>query len=96
VVEELWIKIRGIDRWPETVAEVTGVFRFRGRRSDLAVVTFRYKDEAARDQTGQFRVDSYSSIYNLSIGDVISIRYNPAHPDKYVSVCSSPLVHSRA
>lgn len=93
MIEELWRKLRGIDRWPETEADVAGVYRFEGRRNcKLAVVSFRYKDENGRYHTGQLRVDTYSSIYNLSVGDVINVRYNPARPDRFWSdECGLPV-----
>lgn len=83
MLEELWKKLRGIDRWPETEAEVTGIFRFDGRRNrKLAVVSLRYKDENGHYHSPQFRVDSYSPIYNFSMGEITSVRYNPASPDR--------------
>ena len=86
VIEELWKKLRGIDDWPETEAEVTGVFQFEGRRnSKNAVVSFRYKDESGRYHAGQFRGDIYSSIYHISMGDMISVKYDPARPERYWS-----------
>ena len=85
MLEELWKKLPGVDE-PETEAEVTGVSRFVGRRnSKLAVVKFRYKDQCGGSHRGLFRVNDYSSIYNLSIGDKTRVRYSPRRPDRYWS-----------
>lgn len=93
MIEELWRKLRGIDHWPETEAEVSGVYRFEGRRNrQMAVVNIRYKDESGCNHTGRFRVDTHSSFYNLSMGDLISVRYNPTRPDRYWSdECGVPV-----
>lgn len=93
MIEDFWKRLQGIDHWPETQAEITGVFRFEGRRNrKLAVVSFRYKDESGFYHTGQFRKDAYSSIYNVSMGDMINVRYNPARPDRYWSdECGLPV-----
>jgi hypothetical protein len=93
MIEELWKRLRGIDDWPETGAEVTGVFRFEGRRNrKIAVVSIRYKDECGLYHTGQFRGDIYSSVYNISMGDLIKVQYDPARPDRYWSdECGLPV-----
>jgi hypothetical protein len=86
MVEELWRKLRGVDRWPQTEAEVTAVSRFEGRRNrKIAVVRFRYKDQAGCSHGGQVRVNDYSSLYHISIGDKTTVRYRPNHPDRYWS-----------
>lgn len=83
MIEELWRRLRGIDHWPETEAEVTGVSRFLARHNrKRAVVSLSYIDDAGTRHIGQLWVNDYSSIYNLSMGERISVRYNPARPNK--------------
>jgi hypothetical protein len=86
MIEELWTKLRGIDRWPRTEAEVTAVSRFEGNRNrKIAIIRFRYKDGEGCSHGGQVRVNDYSSLYHISTGDKTNVRYMPKHPDRYWS-----------
>lgn len=93
VIEELWKRLEGIDDWPLTEAEVTAVLRYVGRRnSKHALVSIRYKDQSGRYHTGQLRGDIYSSIYSVSMGDMITVQYDPARPGRYWSdECALPV-----
>jgi len=84
MVEEFWRKLRGIDTWPQTEAEVTAVSQFEGRRNlKIAVVRFRYQDHGGGSHGGQVSVNDNSSLYHISIGDKTSVRYRPNRPDDF-------------
>ncbi|WP_239462054.1 DUF3592 domain-containing protein [Occallatibacter savannae] len=65
---------------------MTAVSRFEGRRNrKIAVVRFRYKDQAGSTYGGHVRVNDSSSLYHISTGDKTTVRYRPNHPDRYWS-----------
>lgn len=87
MIEELWARLRGADKWPESVATVTSVDRVppQGRSPGYATVSFCYRPSGAETQSGQYKVDSQSSLYNVDEMDTFPVRFNPAHPERYFS-----------
>lgn len=85
---EQWIKKwRGIDRWPEADATVVSYDvltegRYR-EEPPTAKVTFFYRDATNSLQSGDFVVDSLTSLYNLQVNDTFQIRYSPGNPSKF-------------
>jgi hypothetical protein len=82
---ELLYKLRGIDKWPEARATVstTEIVSEGGRSGLTKNIYFSYKPTAAEIQTGEFFVDSYTSVYWLNESDTFDIQYNPDKPSCY-------------
>ena len=79
----LLYRLRGIQSWPETQAFVTSIEITRGgRNGDWSRVGFTYKP-AAEQQSGTLKVDSYSSLFNLSSGDTFPVQYDPGQPSRF-------------
>lgn len=87
MIEELWLRLRGVDKWPETMATVVSVSRYEkpnGRTTTPAAdVTFFYRDGNNEQQSGFYTVDENSSLFNISENDTISVRFNPRHPERH-------------
>jgi hypothetical protein len=87
MIEELWAKMRGVDKWPETTATVTSVDRTlaKGRSPAHATITFNYRSSDGVMQSGSYYVGDQSSLYDLDEDQSFSVRYNPKHPNHYFS-----------
>ena len=91
MVEELWARIRGADKWPEVVATVTSVDRRLPRRTarryypESCTVLFFYSPPTGNAQSGRFKVDSGSALYHLEVNENFRIQFDPAHPARYYS-----------
>jgi hypothetical protein len=87
MIEELWKKIREIDKWPETEAVVSSILRVPSarRRGAVTIVVFRYKTPDGTVLAGKFRAGKYSSLFDISSGDTFALRYNPRNPSRYWS-----------
>jgi len=87
MIEELLARLRGIDKWPETVATVVSVDRVPavGRSPASATITFNYRPKEAEIQSGSFFVGDQSSLYNLDEGDSFPVQYNPTRPERFYS-----------
>ncbi len=88
MIEELWVKICGVDKWPETEARVTSVFRFTGRGTKgrpiaRANLTIRYRTLSGQECSGELRVTIVSPRYLAREGETFPIRYDPARPEQY-------------
>jgi hypothetical protein len=82
------MRIRGIDRWPETQAQLTSVFRYvgrgpKGRPRARAILKFRYTTLTGQDCSGELRITPLSPAYVAKEGETFSIRYDPAQPNRY-------------
>ena len=82
-----WIeRLRGVDKWPFVDAIAISVHQIikGNRRGDGAwrTIRFRYRS-GSRDFERRLFVDSYSSIYELVVGDHFDIQYNPQNPRQY-------------
>jgi len=82
-----WVeRMRGIDKWP--VADAVAISARQiikgNRRGDGAwrTICFGYRCEYG-DFRGRLFVDSYSSLYELAVGDRFEIQYNPRSPHRY-------------
>jgi hypothetical protein len=87
MLEEVWSRIRGADKWPETMATVSSIDRIpaQGRTPERASLTFFYSPGSGGTQSGEFTVDSISALYNVEEKDTFPIRFNPKHPEQYFS-----------
>ena len=87
MLEELWKKAHGIDKWPETEATVSSVVRVptARRRGEINIVRFSYKTSDGTLLTGIFRADKYTALFEISTGDAFTLRFNPKKPNRYWS-----------
>ena len=87
MIENALEKLRGIDRWPETLATVT-VYEIVSeggyeKGPPSARLTFFYRDHDNQLQSGEMIVDSFTSLYNISVGDTFPIQFNPKRASKF-------------
>jgi hypothetical protein len=90
---ELWERLRGYDKWVQTEAKIessdvekTPVTDRYGRVVDYAynagdVIT--WVDNRGENQYATFDVAEGSKLYQLVDGDSVTIRYDPAQPDRF-------------
>jgi Protein of unknown function (DUF3592) len=87
MLEQLFEKWRGIDRWPQTEATVVSieVVSEGGYRQPppSAKICFLYRDTTNSTQSGELTVDNLTSLYNLQANDTFQIRFNPQKPSKF-------------
>jgi len=89
MVEEVFARIRGVRKWPETTATVYSIFRYQvatgkyGGTSPAADVTFTYRGEDQEIQSGFFTVDDGCSLYNVEENDTFPIQYDPKRPERF-------------
>ena len=77
-------RLRGIDRWPVASATVTSVEQLSegGRGGAWRKVVFSYR-AGSEDYCGNFKVDSYSSVYEVAASEAFEIQYDPRKPSRY-------------
>jgi hypothetical protein len=90
VIEEIWARLRGVQKWPETTATISSVYRYdkpagRGGTAPAADVTFLYRDGNNELQSGVYTVDDNSSLFNIGENDTFTVRYDPRHPERFWS-----------
>lgn len=95
MLEEAWVKFRGIDKWPVTQAKVRFVEQYeepptqnRYARFPLAKaadITFAYSDGSPDGKYGSITVSETSSLYDAKENDLFPIRFNPKRPEQYYS-----------
>lgn len=89
---ELWERLRGYDKWADTEARVVSFDTYRrlfgaGAKtrptSRMSSDLLTWKDgKGARRYSGFINFDT-SPLYQLLDGNKITIRYDPAKPDRY-------------
>jgi hypothetical protein len=79
-------KLRGIDKWPSTVATVssTEIVGTGGKSGRTMNIYFDY-NTASSSETGKLFVDDNSSLYGMAPGETFSIQFNPKKPASYYS-----------
>lgn len=89
MLEELWGRIKGVEKWRETSATVTSVSRYipeKWQRGPAeATLAFWYRPDGAEIQSGEFHVDDGCSLFNLDESDTFPIHYDPTNPERYFS-----------
>lgn len=95
---EIWERLRGYNKWIQTEATIEsskledlGFWSFRKDRSlrlgvyDLwqSKCDIGWTDASGASHTAGYAVSERSPLFQMFEGQTISIRYNPANPDKY-------------
>lgn len=80
----MFYKLRGIDKWPATIATVssTEVVGTGGSAGRTMNIYFDY-NAGSSSETGKLFVDDNSSIYGMAQGEQFSIQFGPKRPDNY-------------
>jgi hypothetical protein len=90
---EIWERLRGYDKWIETQAKIESsdvdkrplTDRY-GNVIDYAYSsgdTLTWTDRQGEKQYADFTVPDDSPLYQLVGGETVTIRYDPAKPDRY-------------
>ena len=91
---EAWERLRGYDKWTLAVATVTSTTLSQidigsdKSKSPLTVgfesiCKITWQDKNQFEHTAVFSAYEESPLYQLSEGDTVNIRYNPAKPSDY-------------
>jgi hypothetical protein len=87
---EFWERLRGYYKWNETeaVIESANVHREPVGERGIVFITTSADTLVWNDQTGQrhfvkFTLSDDSPLFKLRVGDAVTIRYNPNHPDRF-------------
>ena len=89
---ELWERLRGYDQWVETQAAVersdVSVTSYTGRSGEVidtydAGDVITWIDSNGEKQYATFDVEEGSPLFQLVGGESVTIRYDPAHPDRF-------------
>jgi len=89
---ELWERLRGYDQWVETQAAVersdVSVTSYTGRSGEVidtydAGDVITWTDSRGEKQYATFDVEEGSPLFQLVGGESVTIRYDPAHPDRF-------------
>jgi len=92
MIIELWERLLGYDKWPETSARFETADLEKTAHTDRAgnvsytwasQDTIIWIDRLGSTHRASFRVPDDSPIYQMIDGDTVTIRYNPAKPDHY-------------
>ena len=89
---ELWERLRGYDQWVETQAAVersdVSVTSYTGRSGEVidtydAGDLITWTDSSGEKQYATFEIEQDSPLFQLIGGESVTIRYDPAHPDRF-------------
>jgi hypothetical protein len=87
---EIWERLRGYHKWTETQAiiESANVNKEPVGERGISFITTSADTLAWNDQTGQkhsakFTLSDDSPLLKLKAGDAVTLRYNPASPDRF-------------
>jgi hypothetical protein len=90
---EIWERLRGFDKWIETEAkiesskvEAEAIKNSHGAVRDYVYSsgdTLTWTDAAGEKHSAGFKVPDDSPLYQLVGGETVTIRYDPARPDRY-------------
>ncbi|MGB8099546.1 MAG: DUF3592 domain-containing protein [Terracidiphilus sp.] len=93
MILELYERLRGYDKWVETQAKVesSDVDKSPVTNRFGQVVSYRYSagdiltwvDSHGENQYANFDVGENSPLYQLLGGESVTIRYDPASPDRF-------------
>jgi hypothetical protein len=84
MMDGMFYKLRGIDKWPSIIATVTSteVVGTDGRAGRTMNIYFAY-NAGGSPESGKLFVDDNSSLYGLAQGDQFSIQVNPKRQASY-------------
>ena len=70
ILPEFFVRLRGVDKWPNTTATVT-VFELvtTPRAGNWNNFSFYYRLDGSEIQSGSLKADSLTSICSLGVGD---------------------------
>ena len=90
---EYWEQLRGYDKWVQTQATIERSDVTKSPVADRSghVVGYtydagdviRWTDQNGENQYATFEVEETSPLFQLIDGETVSIRYDPAHPDRF-------------
>jgi hypothetical protein len=85
---ELWERLRGFDKWPETDAtiESSKIKWYRGSgqsQKDLSRNLIAWFDGSGQQHRAQYKVHEGSPLFQFFEGQTLVVRYNPASPSQY-------------
>jgi len=88
---EIWERLRGYDRWTQTNAVVcrsgTEKVEQHGRQGTYFTTeagdVIEWTDPTGEKQYADFNAPEGSKLFQLTTGDTVEIRYNPAKPDDF-------------
>lgn len=90
---ELWERLRGYEKWVETRAtiEKSDVTEtpYANRSGEIVGYTYdagdviAWIDSSGEKQYATFEVEEDSPLFQLVGGESVTIRYDPAHPDRF-------------
>lgn len=89
---EIWERLRGFDKWIQTGATVEESQLKRTKRfgeegdvyyTDDSDIILLWIDGGGNKHRASFNVPADSPIYQLIEGETVTIRYDPANPDRF-------------
>jgi hypothetical protein len=87
---EIWERLCGYDKWIQREATIKSsrladvqVFNSPAAREWRSASTLAWKDEAGQQHTATYEVTDNSSLFQLYEGQTVTIRCNPADPNKF-------------
>jgi hypothetical protein len=90
---EIWERLRGYDKWVETEAKIESSnlekTPVEGRSGTVVSYlyasgdTLTWTDRQGEKQYADFTVPDDSPLYQFIGGETVTIRYDPAHPDRF-------------
>jgi ribosomal 30S subunit maturation factor RimM len=88
---EIWEHLRGYDKWAQTNAVVcrsgTEQVEHQGRYGTYFTTeagdVIEWTDPTGEKQYADFNAPEGSKLFQLTTGDTVEIRYNPAKPDDF-------------
>jgi hypothetical protein len=91
-----WVRLRGIDEWPDAEATVVsmefvpGIDGADGKSPDAKKIEFTYRDGSGWIRKGTALAQENTDLFFSNTGESFRVRYNPKKPDRYFV----PGVHS--
>jgi hypothetical protein len=88
---DIWERLRGYDKWVQTNAVVcrsgTEKVEHQGRYGPYFTTeagdVIEWTDPTGEKQYADFNAPEGSKLFQLTTGDTVEIRYNPAKPDDF-------------
>ncbi len=90
---ECWEQLRGYDKWIQTRAAIersdVAATPYANRSGEIMGYTYDagdvicWTDSKGEKQYASFEVEEASPLFQLIDGETVSIRYDPAHPDRF-------------
>jgi hypothetical protein len=89
---EIWERLRGYHKWTESQAtiesanvEKTAITGSADpvRYTSASANTLAWNDQTGQKHSAKFVLSEDSPLFSLKQGDAVTIRYNPARPDRF-------------